>query len=124
MDPLADDLALSPPALSLLAAYDEAIRTADADLRAERKADAESAPPVGDGEAGDVTEQTDAPAARVVAVPRLAEETVEDEAETDAADLHGVLLAAGALDVDLSDVARGVKYRVTRSGRGLLAKAA
>ena len=123
MDPLADDLALSPPALSLLAAYDEAIRTADADLRAERKAAATNAPPVGDGEARDV-EAKNVPAARVVAVPRLAGETVEDEAETDAADLHGVLLAAGALDVDLSDVARGVKYRVTRSGRGLLAKAA
>ena len=35
-----------------------------------------------------------------------------------------MLLAAGALDLDLSDVAGGVRYAVTRAGRGLLRKAA
>ncbi|NNJ26716.1 hypothetical protein [Alienimonas chondri] len=157
MDLLADDFALSPPALALLAAYDAAVKQAAAEHAAQRKADA--ATPADDGDAesltSDVEELSEAlseeedddasadatgtkPSAKPVAVPRLAPETVVQASDDGAddrdredgdvddgdADLHGLLLAAGALDVDLSNVAAGVRYRVTRSGRGMLAKAA
>ena len=127
---------------------------ADRRAAASAAVSADDAPPAGDGEAGGADsesqieeakseeveseeEEEDATAAATparvpVAVPRLAPETVFDaersealeEDDGDAADLHGLLLAAGALDVDLSNVAAGVRYRVTRSGRGMLAKAA
>ena len=119
MDPLADAFDLSPPALSLLAAYDHALKDAA------RRAAAEAAPAdAGEGE-GETVE--DAPALRVVGVPRLDAPAADEDGAEDpaaAADLHGVLLAAGALDLDLSDVAGGVRYTVTREGRGLLRKAA
>ena len=127
MDLLADELDLSPPALSLLAAYDDAIQ----DARAAAKSSAPEPSPAAATEAADARAdegetgaggETDAadspPPLRIAGVPRL-----EGEGGGDA-DLHGVLLAAGALDVDLSDVAAGVRYTVTRAGRGLLAKAA
>ena len=120
MDPLADAFDLSPPALSLLAAYDHAVKDA-----AERAA-ADAQPATGD-DGEDAGAQDDAPALRVVGVPRLDAPAADEDGAEDpaaAADLHGVLLAAGALDLDLSDVAGGVRYTVTREGRGLLRKAA
>ena len=144
MDLLADDLALSPPALSLLAAYDAAVKDAAAQQTAETPSP-QAAGAAGDDDADDDAPDDDAesleepgaaapPKRRKPAVPRLAPETVPDLADDAdaapadldraAADLHGLLLAAGALDVDLSDVAAGVRYRVTRAGRGMLAKAA
>ncbi|QDT15448.1 hypothetical protein [Alienimonas californiensis] len=147
MDLLADDFALSPPALALLAAYDAAVKQA----AKERAAQAAAAGEASDSEDDSAADEADAdeleldeegeevaapspsPARTPIAVPRLAPHTVADaddrdrddwDDDGDAADLHGLLLAAGALDVDLSNVAAGVRYRVTRSGRGLLAKAA
>ena len=126
MDPLADAFDLSPPALSLLAAYDHAVKDA-----AERAA--ADAPPATAGDGGEdaggeaAGAPDDAPALRVVGVPRLDAPAADEDGAEDpaaAADLHGVLLAAGALDLDLSDVAGGVRYTVTRAGRGLLKKAA
>ncbi|MFH5805245.1 hypothetical protein [Alienimonas sp. DA493] len=140
MDLLADDFALSPAALALLAAYDAAVKEAAKERAAQAAADdaaaadnATAADEAAELDAEDDAdeEESDAPARRTpIAVPRLAPQTVgeadgaEVDEDGDAADLHGLLLAAGALDVDLSNVAAGVRYRVTRSGRGMLAKAA
>ena len=118
MDLLADEFDLSPPALGLLAAYRDAER--DAAPAQSPGSDEAAGPSAGDED--EPGEEDDAPPLRVVGVPRL---PADDEAgTTSAADLHGVLLAAGALDLDLSDLAGGVRYTVTRAGRGLLAKAA
>ncbi len=59
MDLLADDFALSRPALALLAAYDAAVKQAAAERAAAARDAAvanDDAPPVGDGEAGDALE--------------------------------------------------------------------
>ena len=126
MDLLADEFDLSPPALTLLAAYDDAVKTA-AEAAAEAAKTVAAGADDAAGAAGEDLGEGDAapptPAPRVAGVPRLADPG-EEETGGRAADLHGVLLAAGALDVDLSDVATGVRYTVTRTGRGLLKKAA
>ena len=131
MDLLRDELPVPPPALSLLGAYADAIAAA-ATAAAPAGGDPDDAGDAAGDAAGDDAGGGAAGAAgprRVVSVPRL---SVFDpggaggggEPTADAADLHGVLLAAGALDVDLSDVAAGVRYQVTRHGRALLKKAA
>ena len=134
MDLLSDELDVTPPALRLLSAYAEAVAHADrarkVAAKAAKAAEADADGSGGEGGNDDAAAEPAGPAERIVSVPRLAPGTHpggdgEGAAPAgDAADLHGVLLAAGALDVDLSDVSAGVRYAVTRHGKSLLAAAA